>query len=320
MEFINASNKTNAQIIHAAIHALHRVFSRFLTNGDLDQPNDSSSATAKVTLWLLGQFNIYVKRLRQLLSDDEPGLQVPALKILMTLVKTQSEHASKMANDQLQPIVFAMVWNKNLSAPLHKEWIEKYINAYDDVRYHFYRHTADIMTKTVEKGEKKKEEIRRLAYNVFGMVDGITSMPTESSELDEFYIELPEIKKYMALKKKGGNGDDMEEDEDALLLGDSGLISGEEEEEEDNSKEKVSKKKDRKKTPVLQLDHHKRVFQSCWIALLKLPLTEEIYKKTLLILHKRILPHLREPRFLMDFLTDSYNVGKYSYFRWKKNI
>ncbi|KAI9271603.1 CBF/Mak21 family-domain-containing protein [Phascolomyces articulosus] len=305
MDLTSSSKTTNAQVIHAAMHALHRVFSRFMTNGDLNPPNDPSSATGKVTLWLTSQFTSYLKRLRQLLSDQEPGLQVPALKILMTLVKTQSEYANKMANDQLQPIVYAMVWNKNLSAPLHKEWIEKYVNAYDDVRYHFYRHAADIMTKTVEKGEKKNEELRRLAQNVFSMVEVIYSMPTEPSELDEFFIELPEIKKAMALKNKNGGGE--EEDEDSMLLGDEGLVS--EEEEEEDTKEKVSKKKDRKKTPVLQLDHHRRAFQSCWIALLKLPLTEEIYKKTLLILHKRILPHLREPRFLMDFLTDSYNVG-----------
>ncbi|KAI9498253.1 CBF/Mak21 family-domain-containing protein [Zychaea mexicana] len=302
LDIVN-NNSNNAQVVHAAIHALHRVFSRFLTNGDLDPPSDPSSATGKVTLWLSTQFTNYLKRLRQLLSDDEPGLQVPALKILMTLVKTQSEYNNKVANDQLHPIVYAMVWNKNLSTPLHKEFVEKYANAYDDLRYHFYRHAADTMTKALEK-TKSPADLRRLAQNVFSIVQDIHSMPTEQSEVDEFYIETADLKAAIAAKKKRSGGDD--DDEDALLLGDSGLVSDEEEEE---STEKTSKKKDKKKSPVLQLDHHRRAFQSCWIALLKLPLTEEIYKKTLLFLHKRILPHLREPRFLMDFLTDSYNVG-----------
>ncbi|KAI8138044.1 CBF/Mak21 family-domain-containing protein [Fennellomyces sp. T-0311] len=295
---MDLTESNNPQIVHAAIHSLHRVFSRLLTNGDLDAPSDQSTATAKVTLWLTGQFNNYLKRLRALLSDEEPGVQVPAFKILMTLIKTRSEYSNKMAHDLLQPVVQAVVWNRNLSTPLHKELVEKYVNAYDDLRFHFYRHTADIITKA----QKSKPEMQRLAKNVFSIIEPITSMPTETAEIDEFFIEFPQIKAAIAATKKNDGNDD----ESAMVLGDSGLVS---DEDEDESPERQTKKMEKKKAPVLQLDQHKRVFQMCWIALLKLPLSEEIYKKTLLMLHRRILPHLKEPRFLMDFLTDSYNVG-----------
>jgi U3 small nucleolar RNA-associated protein 19 len=82
--------------------------------------------------------------------------------------------------------------------------------------------------------------------------------------------------------------------------------------EEDESVEDLTKDTSAthvKRHPLLTLLNHKRVFSDCWIAILRLPFTPVIYKKTLLIVHKRIIPHLPQPTVLMDFLTDSYNAG-----------
>jgi U3 small nucleolar RNA-associated protein 19 len=73
--------------------------------------------------------------------------------------------------------------------------------------------------------------------------------------------------------------------------------------------------KERKNTekpqhPVLQLSMHRKIFSECWLAYLKLPMTLDLYKRILLIMHKRILPFMVHPTLLMDFLTDSYNSGK----------
>ncbi|XP_068675905.1 nucleolar complex protein 4 homolog [Montipora foliosa] len=55
--------------------------------------------------------------------------------------------------------------------------------------------------------------------------------------------------------------------------------------------------------------YHKRFFSSAWIGFLAIPLTSEILKKILLNLHTDVLPHMTDPKLLMDFLTDSYNAG-----------
>lgn len=60
---------------------------------------------------------------------------------------------------------------------------------------------------------------------------------------------------------------------------------------------------------VLELKQHKRVFSTAWLAFLALPLTSEVHKKVLLNLHSNVLPHMTDPKLLMDFLTDSYNTG-----------
>jgi U3 small nucleolar RNA-associated protein 19 len=64
-----------------------------------------------------------------------------------------------------------------------------------------------------------------------------------------------------------------------------------------------------KKPILLQLSAHKRVFSDCWLALMKLPMTQKSYKKILLIMHKKIIPHMPQPTLLMDYLTESYNAG-----------
>lgn len=151
--------------------------------------------------------------------------------------------------------------------------------------------------------EEGREDLRLLARNVFAILEGIRTMPTEASEIDEFWTVNPN--KYDPKPEKPKEDD---------LLGDEGLLSDSDVEEVEKTVDTtgMSKKQKRalkRKHPLLQLNIHKRGFSDCWVSLLRLPLTEDMYKKILLILHKRILPHMYEPKLLMDFLMDSFNVG-----------
>lgn len=167
-------------------------------------------------------------------------------------------------------------------------------------------HAYEIKERTTEiKQQKKKiklsgneekpENLSLMASNVLSILENINTMPTEVSEIDEFWTVNPG--QYESKNEKVKT-------EDEELLGDEGLLSDTEEPEED-----VTNKQKKKTHPLLQLGVHRRGFSECWLKLLKLPLTEEMYRKVLLILHKRILPHMSEPKLLMDFLTDSYNIG-----------
>ncbi|KAI8376161.1 CBF/Mak21 family-domain-containing protein [Radiomyces spectabilis] len=327
VEIRQFAQNDDAQIVHAAIHSLHRVFTSLITKGEMRKPKSVElTAKDKVTIWLREQYFDYQDRLRALLAHEEPGLQIPALNILMTLLKTESETLTlysqryAFANDFYGPIVNAIIRNPNFSQPLRNELLEKYLNVYDDLRHYLYKDIAEILGKesrnalldTVKSSSKKqktskgtstKTEQSLIANNAFSIIEAIRTMPTDASEIDEFWTGQPEGAK----KSKGREGDqDNEDDMDDLLGG--GLLS-EEEDEDASDKKKTSAKSKPKTHPLLQLRVHQRSFSECWLAVLKLPLTEEIYKKTLLILHKRVLPHLVEPKLLMDFLTDSYNVG-----------
>ncbi|KAI9279872.1 hypothetical protein BY458DRAFT_431465 [Sporodiniella umbellata] len=319
VEMFKYAKSENAQIVHAAIHALHRAFTVFLMKGELQKvKNEQPSAKEKVQMWLRGQYVDFLTYVRSLLSNDEPGLQLPALNILMNNLKSESENemnskgSYQFANHVYGPIVKAIATNVNFNDHLRKELIDKYLNVYDDLRHYFLRNAADVMNRAYKnkgkpqetkqkqskkaKTEEMPDDLRLIASNVLSILENITTMPTEGSEIDEFWTANPNQYEEKSDKKT--------KTEDEELLGDEGLLSdsGEEDEEQTSGSKKRSH-------PLLLLSVHRRDFSECWINLLRLPLSEELYRKILLILHKRILPHMTEPKLLMDFLTDSYNIG-----------
>lgn len=178
---------------------------------------------------------------------------------------------------------------------LHSELMEQAYEKKEAIKKQKSSKKAKLSQDETEEGDN----LTLVANNVFAILESIRTMPTESSEIDEFWTVNPSI--YDAKPTKSKKTDD--------LLGDEGLLSDSDidDNEQDQAAEKTKTKK--RKHPLLQLSVHKRGFTDCWLKLMKLPLSEEMYKKILLILHKRILPHLSEPKLLMDFLTDSYNVG-----------
>jgi U3 small nucleolar RNA-associated protein 19 len=148
---INKYTKSpNAQIAHAAIHSLNRVFTTFLMNGDLKKLKgvDENSAKAKVQTWLHEQYLDYLTYIRSLLASEEPGLQLPALNILMTMIKSESENfmntsgSYHFSNNIYGPIVKAIIINDNFNEHLRKELVDKYLNVYDDLRHYFFKDAA----------------------------------------------------------------------------------------------------------------------------------------------------------------------------------
>ncbi|KAG0036637.1 hypothetical protein BGZ82_003935 [Podila clonocystis] len=304
------------KIIHAAMHALSRVFSAMVNRGELQKPKKAAAEDKKatVTLWLRDHYIQYLNRMCQILNYPEAGLQVPALKILMDLVKIESAFLTvqsgghHFANDLYHRIVEALLNCSNMSQPLLSEFTEKYFGFYDDLRFYFLKDAAvviDVALGTTGKNDKKAqakkqkmgnraspEKLSLMLENAFAIMENLKSMPTEDKELDEWWAGNPDP-----------NG------EKKPYTGDSFGFSDEEEDETVEDLTKDSSAKGVKKHPLLMLLNHKRVFSDCWIAILRLPFTTVIYKKTLLIVHKRIIPHLPNPTVLMDFLTDSYNAG-----------
>ena len=63
------------------------------------------------------------------------------------------------------------------------------------------------------------------------------------------------------------------------------------------------------KNPVLSVTSHKKRAQEAWLAVLHSDLEESQRKKLLRIMAYTIAPWFLRPELLMDFLTDSYDVG-----------
>ena len=52
-----------------------------------------------------------------------------------------------------------------------------------------------------------------------------------------------------------------------------------------------------------------KVFSSAWLAFLQYELPSDVHKKVLVNLHCDVIPHLTDPKLLIDFLSDSYDTG-----------
>ncbi|XP_070572061.1 nucleolar complex protein 4 homolog B-like [Ptychodera flava] len=62
-------------------------------------------------------------------------------------------------------------------------------------------------------------------------------------------------------------------------------------------------------SPASKCKNHQRVFENAWLSFLQLPLPSSVYKKVLMLIHGHIIPHMRSPLLLIDFLTASYDMG-----------
>ncbi|GJJ69199.1 U3 small nucleolar RNA-associated protein 19 [Entomortierella parvispora] len=305
------------KVVHAAMHALFRVFSPMLSKGELQKPKKAAADDKKatVTLWLRDNYVKFLNKTCDALNLPEAGLQIPALKIVLDLLKLESAaigvHSGghHFANDLYFRVVDALLNCSHMSQPLLNEFTQKYFGYYDDLRFYFLKNAATIINTALGSHQKKdskmpqnkKQKLSKpapsaklalLLENSYAIMETLKTMPTEAKEIDEFWT---------------GNPDPSGEKKD--YIGDSLGFSDDEEDELVEDLTKDASATHVKRHPLLTLLNHKRVFSDCWIAILRLPFTPIIYKKTLLIVHKRIIPHLPQPTVLMDFLTDSYNAG-----------
>ncbi|CAH1233676.1 NOC4L [Branchiostoma lanceolatum] len=58
-----------------------------------------------------------------------------------------------------------------------------------------------------------------------------------------------------------------------------------------------------------QLKEQRRAFSNAWLSFLKNKLPTSLYKQVLLTLDQAVIPHMSSPKLLIDFLTQSYNIG-----------
>lgn len=122
--------------------ALCRVFIRLLSAGNLTHKRGLSEKEAVVVQWLKDRLSEYKKVLVSLLSREE--LASTALTLAMKVLKSEGEQLNNnkdfyvFPKDFLEDILRSLVETRNYA--VGKEFVEKYVDEYDDVR--FFTHQA----------------------------------------------------------------------------------------------------------------------------------------------------------------------------------
>jgi U3 small nucleolar RNA-associated protein 19 len=157
-----------------------------LSRGELQNPKKvaSEDKRATVTLWLRENYVRYLNRMCAILDLPEAGLQVPALKILLDIVKLESAHLTSLsgshhfANDLYLNVVDALLNCKNMSAPLLDEFTQKYFGFYDDLRFYFLKNGAQIINTAL--GSKAKKDAKVPQSKVFVEAHTLLFSPMQS--------------------------------------------------------------------------------------------------------------------------------------------
>lgn len=149
-----------------------------------------------------------------------------------------------------------------------------------------------------------------LAANLLATLEGLITMPTASSELNEWWCNKPLALKASAVTGKGTGPPMKKRKAEEVVDTSTGVFDSSSESEGEAPATKLSSRDSKKLLPpLLSLAAHKRVFQDCWLALLSLPLNEAESKRVLVILHRQVLPHMTDPKRVMDWLVDSADAG-----------
>ncbi|CAJ0845882.1 13794_t:CDS:2 [Entrophospora sp. SA101] len=247
------------KIVYSAIHALYRIFSQLLSKGGLQRPKETAEKDQQMIIKseLRDNYIRYINNLYGLIGQEEPGLQIPSLNILLDLLRIESIYYTKASgdfyfpNNQYYRIVEALIDNENFNEHLLNEFIINF--AVDNGKS---KEKYGPLSKKIKNERSQEERLYNLMENTLQILENLRTMPTDSSEIDEFWTSHPAPSSIL-----------------------------------------------------LQLGAHRKVFSDCWLSFFKLPMTEESYKKILSIMHKKIIPHMKQPTLLMDFLTDSYNAA-----------
>ncbi|GJN89024.1 hypothetical protein Rhopal_001998-T1 [Rhodotorula paludigena] len=329
--------EANRQEVHTALHALKAIFEALIKQGRLhgilksakrvrvdtaegrkEQAKEDASVQ-KVKAWLKERWDDYLAQTARVVGGHWDGsVRLSALNALMSLVRTESlfltslhsERQAKFAHGTFANVVRSLLLppseDGTLPSDVAEEWL-KWWDRCDDVRYWFLRETASLLSTYSRSAASLAPPPLpdQLIPNAISILESLSTMPTASSELNEWFCATPTIKAAPAASSKKRKAEDERPD------GSTGIFdsSSESESEPEIIKQLNSQQRKKNLPALLSLVAHRRAFQDCWLAILALPIKEQDSKRVLIMLHRQVLPHMTEPRRLMDWLVDCSDVG-----------
>ena len=147
LDHIRVGGSAEEKAMLAAV-ALCRVFCRLMAAGNLNKPQDKASNEATIVQWLRERLQDYENGLLKVLKDEDAGRQSTALTLLMRLVKEEATHLNKSEEaiwrDGLFEKLLRTLVEDGMAEDTRAEFVEKYVEEYDDVRYYTFARLAYV--------------------------------------------------------------------------------------------------------------------------------------------------------------------------------
>ncbi|KAJ1440793.1 CBF/Mak21 family-domain-containing protein [Ochromonadaceae sp. CCMP2298] len=329
----------------AAVNALRRIFIHYVESNWSRRAVPKSAAAAKkaneFNSWFQGQFGTYKSVLIQLATHDNDSFQAVSIRSYIEMMKLDSA----VADGPTAKPVFNMESWKNLLVALlvsQKEldvdlllMLREEILSLHDCLYFAYIAVTDLTLEIKDMIRQSSDAILSsgkandtassivsnidiIRKNIFDFLR-VSGLP-QSIDLDNFLVPL---------SKGGAAEEDSEAEEesddevdaekvkqqrkealldkmDPLLAELAGLKRG-------APASKGASKKRRGEVSLtdklMDVEFYRRSFSKAWLACLGLPFTPAQHKLILKHLPEHVVPSLRNPMLLADYLTQSYRVG-----------
>lgn len=230
--------------------ALCRIFCRLMAAGSLSKTRDLLENEATIVGWLKERYQDYKNGLFRLLEYEDVARQSTALALIMRLVK--EEKAQLKSSDEaiwrtgVFPNLVQVLLEDAVADGTRMEFVEKYVENFDDVRYYTFGILTNISHTT-----------KSVLQNELSILAAIENIPESQEELEDFFVGPPSKAKH----------------------------------------------------DLFSLAAHKKQAQKAWMAVLRNDLSVAQRKTVLDLMTHRIAPWFLKVELLMDFLTDSFNVG-----------
>lgn len=187
----NGDPQDEAVAVVAAV-SLCRVFIRLLAAGNLTKKKGASEKEETVKRWLRERLSEYRRILTTMLQQDEAALTASTLS--MRLLKAEAQYLSgtgeySFPGASFSEFIVGLV-QPEVDDSVRAEFIEKFVDEYDDIRFYTFRTLREILSET--SASLLGEDI---VINIFDFLTSIEGVPDASEELD-FYIDPPAKKSH----------------------------------------------------------------------------------------------------------------------------
>ncbi|KAI8929822.1 CBF/Mak21 family-domain-containing protein [Entophlyctis helioformis] len=286
VSLLEHGESSNPEIAHAAITSLQFVFSKLVAAGNLDKAKTEAgsggkssaagdSSAQKLAGWLRENRMHYLALLRETMTLPDPKLQIVSWDKYILMIKDATERVNEFQQSLFAPLVESLICpSDQLSSALLAKILDT-LNAYDDLRFFFFRAASKIMMDRLEDAEDVPAKKRARSSG------SAAQEPKAPVSIRSAFAIISK------LRPAPSNAGQM-----SVLC--EGSMTG-----MDNSKN----------NSLDRALNYQRAFSDCWLAFMRYPLPKDIYKAILESLHQKIIPHLHQPVLLMDFLVDAYNSG-----------
>ncbi|XP_065174834.1 nucleolar complex protein 4 homolog [Sycon ciliatum] len=300
VEILKLSESEDCEVVQCSVTCLRDVFSHLLTlttgpgskvylRADDSISESSLTAEEKNAARLRQLYSTGLDRLQRLMLHENDDVQQAAAGALCELVKAETtarsrpkKRKSKALQQPQRQYQFAVYTLRRVLVSLLDTTANTAVALSSVVKFLELDDFRFSLLKTMEMIMREKSEGKSstpcFVGNCFGILKAI-AMPRMECQITSFIVD-EENAASEPPRKKAKSAEGAEERRRKELYGDPASIAA-----------------------------HRRVFSSAWLSFLRLPLPSSVLVRVLNNIHTNVMPHMLNPKLLIDFLTDAYDAG-----------